>query len=156
LHTKSVKHNNHQYRQKPKIQPDRSYRGPSKDVSKGLKTELTHDRKVYIRNNMDKPIEELKEETDLAEPIIRMVILADEQNLNKREDKYKQRKPKFDKLTQEMKDWLLEKAKQKKESGETWREINEEFSDKYSESEVTPVSRYSLTRWCKQMLTGKV
>lgn len=156
MHTKSVKQNHHQYKQKPKVYPDRSYQGPSKDVTKGLKTKLTHERKVYIRENMDKPIEELKEETGLCELIIKEIIEVTEKGLNNRKEKYKQRKPKFDLLTQEMKDYLLEKAEAKEESGDTWREINDEFNERYPDSEVTPVSRHSLSKWCKDMVRNKI
>ena len=112
------------------------------------KTEVTSQRAEYVRDNMNAPLSQLKEATDLGEWIIKEIILVKESNYMRGEgyEGRSKRPRKFDKMPQEMKDYLRDMNREG-----TWNEFKSKFNRRWNESELTPIAASTLNRYYKRL-----
>ena len=118
---------------------------PTLDQSKtaqAQKTKITHQRVEYIRNHMDTSVGELQAETGLSEYVIEITKEA------YRNDFWRQHgggDSKFDRLTDEMKDYLRDAE------FDTWWDLRVMFNRRFRMSDLTPMHDATLRKYYQKL-----
>lgn len=106
------------------------------------KTEITPTRADFIRQNMNKDISYLLDKTGLSYYVIETIIEAEKNDYYK---SYYSGESKFDKLTDEMVEFLLQA------NYETRKDLRNAFNRKFQWSELAPIHYQTLAKYKKKL-----
>lgn len=130
-------------KKKPKI---KKYNSQVKKGNQGQKTRITHERAETIRNDMEKPADQLTKETGLSKYVIKIIKEAKRNNFW-RKSSYQEGLHKGDKISDDMEDWLAEADYQNA------NKMTIAFNQEFNNDELTPMSYHTVKKLHEKLKT---